>query len=154
VIHIEKSIRPHTFKTRMKWNTLFTKRFPCRVPIMGAPMADISGAKLAFETCKAGGLGFIAAGHLNSKEAFKWLEHEIETFKELVASEARMGDEGGERQYPLCIGFISHSTFKEEKGWNYVQHLLEDYEPDGTSASKTTRTLFCINHDCSSCKFW
>lgn len=101
---------------------------------MGAPMADVSGARLAFETCRAGGLGFIAAGHLNSKEAFKKLEHEIETFKELVAAAAANGEDGddGERQYPLCIGFIGHSTFKEEVGWNFVQHLLEDYEPDGT----------------------
>ncbi|KAG7357280.1 dioxygenase [Nitzschia inconspicua] len=95
---------------------------------MGAPMAGVSGAKLAFETCRAGGLGFIAAGHLNSKEAFKQLEHEIEIFKELAAKAKANGDEGG--QYPLCIGFISHSTFKEELGWNFVQHLLEDYEPD------------------------
>ena len=90
-------------------------------------MAGVSGAKLAFETCRAGGLGFIAAGHLNSKEAFKELEHEIETFKELAAS----ASESKRENYPLCIGFIGHSTFKEELGWNLVQHLLEDYEPDG-----------------------
>ena len=89
-------------------------------------MAGVSGAKLAFETCRAGGLGFIAAGHLNSKEAFKELEHEIETFKELAAS----ASESKRENYPLCIGFIGHSTFKEELGWNLVQHLLEDYEPD------------------------
>jgi hypothetical protein len=96
---------------------------------MGAPMAGVSGAKLAFETCRAGGLGFIAAGHLNSKESFKELEHEIETFKELAA--AAIASASGEESYPLCIGFIGHSTFKEELGWNLVQHLLEDYEPDG-----------------------
>jgi NAD(P)H-dependent flavin oxidoreductase YrpB (nitropropane dioxygenase family) len=96
---------------------------------MGAPMAGVSGAKLAFETCKAGGLGFIAAGHLNSKESFKNLEHEIQTFHDLVSSSSNE-DEGDER-YPLCIGFIGHSTFKSEVGWNYVQNVLEDYEPDG-----------------------
>jgi NAD(P)H-dependent flavin oxidoreductase YrpB (nitropropane dioxygenase family) len=127
----------------MNWNTLFTKRFRCRIPIMGAPMADVSGAELAFETCRAGGLGFIAAGHLNNKEAFKRLEQEIATFKGLAASEAGNGNEGEERHFPLCIGFISHSTFKEAMGWNFVQHLLEDYEPDGTSASgKSWEILF------------
>jgi IMP dehydrogenase / GMP reductase domain len=129
---------------RMKWNTLFTKRFPCRIPIMGAPMADVSGAKLAFETCRAGGLGFIAAGHLNSKEAFKKLEHEIEVFKKLAA-EASGNGENGERQYPLCIGFIGHSTFKEELGWNLVQHLLEDYEPDGTCSMYISLKLFLLH---------
>lgn len=96
-------------------------------------MADVSGAKLAFETCRAGGLGFIAAGHLNSKEAFKKLEHEIETFKEMAAAAKSNEDR---IEYPLCIGFISHSTFKEELGWNLVQHLLEDYEPDGEISGK------------------
>lgn len=98
---------------------------------MGAPMAGVSGAELAFETCRAGGLGFIAAGHMNSKEAFKQLELEIEKFKDLVAAAKSDGNSSGQ-EFPLCIGFICHSTFKEELGWNFVQHLLEDYEPDGT----------------------
>jgi NAD(P)H-dependent flavin oxidoreductase YrpB (nitropropane dioxygenase family) len=100
---------------------------------MGAPMADVSGAKLAFETTRAGGLGFIAAGHLNSKEAFRSLEHEIGTFRDLVASSV----EGEDRTFPLCIGFIGHSTFKEELGWNLMQKLLEDYKPDGKDGRRT-----------------
>ena len=32
-------------------------------------------------------------------------------------------------QYPLCIGFISHSTFSP-KGWNLFENVLEDYSPE------------------------
>ena len=62
--------------------------------------SGVSGGKLAAETCRAGGLGFIAAGHLNSKESLQNLEREIDIFRTL----ARDDD-------PLCIGFIGFSTF-------------------------------------------
>mmetsp|Transcript_18999 Transcript_18999/g.47056 ORF Transcript_18999/g.47056 Transcript_18999/m.47056 type:complete len:361 (-) Transcript_18999:75-1157(-) len=103
----------------MKWNTGFTRTFSCRLPIMGAPMLGPSGGHLAAETCRAGGLGFLAAGHLNSKEALHSLEREIEIFKEVSNDE----------EFPLCIGFIGHSTFATEQGWSLFENVLEDYSP-------------------------
>jgi len=101
---------------------VLTKKFQCRIPIMGAPMAGVSGGSLAFETCRAGGLGFIAAGHLNNPEAFKKLEQEIKLFLHLSSSSSS--------SFPLNIGFIGHSTFgKESFGWKYVRHILEEHRP-------------------------
>lgn len=74
---------------------------------------------MAAETCRAGGLGFIAAGHLNSKESLLSLEHEINVFEELSGSD----------NFPLCIGFIGHSTFATEQGWNLFENVLEDFQP-------------------------
>lgn len=89
---------------------------------MGAPMAGVSGGSLAFETCRAGGLGFIAAGHLNNSEAFNRLEQEIKLFHHLCSLSSSL--------FPLNIGFIGHSTFgKESSGWGYVRHILEEYRP-------------------------
>jgi len=85
---------------------------------MGAPMLGPSGGHLAAETCRAGGLGFLAAGHLNSKESLHSLEQEIDIFKELCNDE-----------FPLCIGFIGHSTFATEQGWSLFENVLEDYSP-------------------------
>ncbi|KAL3941817.1 MAG: hypothetical protein SGBAC_003897 [Bacillariaceae sp.] len=86
---------------------------------MGAPMLGPSGGQLAAETCRAGGLGFLAAGHLNSKEALHTLEREIEIFKEVSNDE----------EFPLCIGFIGHSTFSTDQGWSLFENVLEDYSP-------------------------
>ncbi len=80
---------------------------------------DVAGAELAAETCRAGGLGFLAAGHLNSKESLHALEKEIERFKEI-----------SDGQYPLCIGFISHSTFGSQFGWDLFENLLDNHEPE------------------------
>jgi len=105
------------------WNTLFTKLFPCRLPIMGAPMAGVSGGSLAFETCKAGGLGFIAAGHLVSDKSLESLEREIQVFRDLSAAQSL-------QKLPLSIGFIGHSTFgKDSPGWKYVTRILEKHRP-------------------------
>lgn len=59
--------------------------------------------------------------HLNSKESLQLLEHEIERFKEKLKEH--------DEHYPLCIGFISHSTFSP-KGWDLFENLLEDYSPE------------------------
>jgi nitronate monooxygenase len=77
-----------------------------------------SGAALAAETCRAGALGFLAAGHLNSKESLQALEREIELFQEL-----------SDGNFPLAIGFIGHSTFGSELGWNLFENVLENYQP-------------------------
>lgn len=130
----------------MKWNTRFTKNFDCRLPLMGAPMAGTAGGELAYETCKAGGLGFISAGHLNSKQALKHLEQQIELFRELqnqsssssfIAAtdspkgvDETLGDNEEKHGFPLAIGFIGHSTFKNELGWNLVENILEVYQPE------------------------
>lgn len=82
-------------------------------------MAGVSGAELAAETCRAGGLGFLAAGHLNSKESLHALEQEIDHFKDISNG-----------QYPLCIGFISHSTFGSQYGWDLFENVLDNHEPD------------------------
>ena len=104
------------------WKTLFTNRFDCRLPLMGAPMAGVSGGSLAFQTCRAGGLGFIAAGHLINQKAFECLEREIQIFKDLSQSSSR--------DFPLGIGFIGHSTFgKDSPGWDYVRRILEAHRP-------------------------
>jgi nitronate monooxygenase len=58
---------------------------------------------------------------LNSKESLHSLEQEIEKFKDKLLQ--------SNEQYPLCIGFISHSTFSP-KGWNLFENVLEDYSPD------------------------
>ena len=85
-------------------------------------MAGVSGGALAFETCRAGGLGFIAAGHLINDQSLESLEREIKVFRDLSSSFSV--------DYPLCIGFIGHSTFgKDSPGWDYVRRILEEYRP-------------------------
>ena len=86
-------------------------------------MAGVSGGSLAFQTCRAGGLGFIAAGHFNNKKAFEKLEREIKLFCDLCTSSSS--------SFPLSIGFIGHSTFgKESPGWDYVRRILEEHRPE------------------------
>lgn len=34
-----------------------------------------------------------------------------------------------ENDFPLCIGFIGHSTFATEEGWSLFENVLEDYSP-------------------------
>jgi NAD(P)H-dependent flavin oxidoreductase YrpB (nitropropane dioxygenase family) len=98
---------------------------------MGAPMAGVSGGSLAFETCRAGGIGFIAAGHLNNPEAFKKLEEEIKLFRHLVSLSLSSSSSSSSSSFPLNIGFIGHSTFgKDSPGWEYVGRILEEHRPD------------------------
>ena len=90
-------------------------------------MIGVSGGKLAAETCRAGGLGFIAAGHLNSKESLHTLEQEIEIFRTAAAAAASASSS---KDYKLAIGFISHSTFATDLGWSLFENVLEDHSPD------------------------
>ena len=49
--------------------TLFTERFGVQLPLMGAPMAGVSGPALAAAVANAGGLGFLgAAFHKNGEQ--------------------------------------------------------------------------------------
>ena len=101
------------------WQTRFTKLFPsCTVPIMGAPMAGVSGGLLAAETCRAGALGSIGAGHHNTESEAKCLEEEVERFREASTSTT-----------PLVVGFISHSTFGIEDGWKFTEEFMSKHKP-------------------------
>jgi nitronate monooxygenase len=84
--------------TTMIWTTKFTKVFQCSLPIMGAPMAGISGGLLAAESVRAGALGFVAAGHATNL-------HDLELEVELFRNHAPINS-------PLGLGFISHSSCK------------------------------------------
>jgi nitronate monooxygenase len=119
----------------MKWDTKFTRLFSCQVPVMGAPMAGAAGGLLAAEVCKAGGLGFIAAGHLNSKESLQNLVQEIELFQEV----------SGEKFYPLCIGVIGYSTFATEDGSNFFENVLENHQP--TCVQFFAPAISILKHD-------
>jgi NAD(P)H-dependent flavin oxidoreductase YrpB (nitropropane dioxygenase family) len=109
---------------------------------MGAPMAGVSGGSLAFETCRAGGIGFIAAGHLNNPEAFKKLEEEIKLFRHLVSSSSSSSS-----SFPLNIGFIGHSTFgKDSPGWEYVRRILEEHQPDAVQFFAPAISAFSLEN--------
>lgn len=84
-------------------------------------MAGVAGGSLAFETCRAGGMGFIAAGHLAGERSFQNLEREIKIFRGL--------EESSSLSLPLCIGFIGFSTFGSKQGWDLVQRILETHKP-------------------------
>lgn len=124
----------------MKWNTRFTTKFPCQIPIVGAPMDDIAGGLLAFEVCRAGGLGFIGVG---SGQSLTYLEDQIQIFR---SQQHKLFEEEknnkihtkdntidqileSNHSYPLCLGFIGYSAFKDETGWERIQYILQTYQP-------------------------
>ena len=81
--------------------TRLTALTGCRIPIMGAPMAGVSGGSLAAAVQRAGGLAFIAAGHPEGLAAQVGVYH-------AEAGEAGRGE--GEPQ-PMCgLGFIGYSS--------------------------------------------
>lgn len=100
----------------MMWRTKLTQSFPCQLPLMGAPMAGVSGGLLAAETARAGALGFVAAGHLQSLET---INEEISIFRQQAPSDA-----------PLGVGFIGHSALKNSEGWKRFEALLQQHKPD------------------------
>ena len=106
---------------RMK--TRFTRLFPsCTVPIMGAPMAGVSGGLLASETCRGGALGSIGAGHHNTESEAEFLEVEVERFRKETASTMSSSP-------LLVVGFICHSTFASEDGWKLTEDFLSRHRP-------------------------
>ena len=106
----------------VRWNTRLTKMMGCNVPIVGAPMAGHSGGALAAAVCRAGGLGFIGVGHwLASESGLQRLEQEVSLFRKHHAC--------SEEQHPLSLGFIGYSTFRDSKGWDRFQQVLEKYQP-------------------------
>jgi nitronate monooxygenase len=72
----------------MIWTTQFTKAFQCSLPIMGAPMAGVSGGLLAAETVRAGALGFVAAGHATNLQE---LDMEVELFLKSCSYQCAIG---------------------------------------------------------------
>jgi nitronate monooxygenase len=100
------------------WKTRFVQHLPAKMPIMGAPMAGVSGGALAAETCRAGGLGFIAAGHMTTETRLKQLEAEIGTFRDKAPKDA-----------PLCIGWIGFSSFHNEEGFALYERILQQHKP-------------------------
>jgi len=78
-------------------------------------MANVSGGLLAAETCRAGALGFLAAGHLASLE---------ELNREIFTHRTHFPDG------PLCIGFIGHSSMKDAAAWERLERVFESHQPD------------------------
>jgi nitronate monooxygenase len=81
-------------------------------------MAGVSGGALAAETCRAGGLGFIAAGHMTTEARLKQLETEIARFRDQAPKDA-----------PLCIGWIGFSSFYNEEGFALYERILKQHKP-------------------------
>jgi nitronate monooxygenase len=77
-------------------------------------MAGVSGGLLAAETCRAGALGFIAAGHSDNLEQ---IEDQVKLFSQSAPKDA-----------PLAIGFISHSTCKNGD-FSRLEHVLKHHHP-------------------------
>jgi nitronate monooxygenase len=96
------------------WKTKFTQVFQCRLPIMGAPMAGVSGGLLAAETTRAGALGFVAAGHASNLQE---LDREVELFRQHAPPNS-----------PLGLGFISHSSCKDGD-FTTLKTVLQRYQP-------------------------
>ena len=102
------------------WKTCFTNEFPAKVPIMVAPMAGVSGGALAAESCRAGALGFIAAGHLTTPSKVQQLEEQIQIFRDKAKPET-----------PLCIGWIGFSSSqKNTDGFLLYEQVLKKNKPD------------------------
>ena len=80
---------------------------------------------MAAEVCRAGGLGFIAAGYFqpnNNNDNNNWsttAEEQIQLFYQ-----ARK-----DANYPLCVGFIGHAALNSPQGWDRFQKLLEQHRP-------------------------
>ena len=87
--------------------TRLTALTGCRIPIMGAPMAGVSGGSLAAAVQRAGGLAFIAAGHLNNPEG---LAAQVGVYHSEAGEVGEAGRGVGEPQ-PMCgLGFIGYSS--------------------------------------------
>ena len=105
-------------------------------------MAGVSGGLLAAEVTRAGGLGFIAADHLNNVSA---LESEIKIFKNKMSSTDK-----------LAIGFIGFSSLATPAGWKTYEYILRTYKPAAvqffapsimTNTNGTTNVQLAHEHD-------
>ena len=57
--------------------TRFTAALGITIPIMSGPMAGVAGGELAAAVARAGGLGFIAAGHARDLE---FIDQQVQIF--------------------------------------------------------------------------
>jgi nitronate monooxygenase len=123
-----------TTATAVVWKTLFTDTFSSsclRMPIVGAPMAGVSGGRLAAATMQAGALGFIAAGHLTAN-SMKDLQAEIQLYRDLMKQHYDQQQQQPEPEtIPLALGFIGHSATgsNDEQAWDRYRHILQHEKP-------------------------
>jgi NAD(P)H-dependent flavin oxidoreductase YrpB (nitropropane dioxygenase family) len=61
----------------MRLRTRFTEALGITIPVMNGPMAGVAGGDLAAAVARAGGLGFIAAGHARNLE---FIDRQVEIF--------------------------------------------------------------------------
>jgi len=126
-----KTMSSSNNKSRM-WKTPFTVAFRCRLPIISAPMAGVSGGLLAARVCKAGGLGMIAAGHFQD---ISKLEKEIQIFQEEMKNIPATGTTTDDRSHSqhqsadLSIGFIGFSALSTPNGWKDYEYILKHHRP-------------------------
>jgi len=78
-------------------------------------MAEVSGGLLAAETCRAGALGFVAAGHTT---LLRDVEKQVSVFRKYAPKDA-----------PLSIGFIGHSTFASPASWDRFEDVIKIHKP-------------------------
>jgi nitronate monooxygenase len=62
----------------MRLRTLFSDLMGMKMPIMNGPMAGVAGGDLAAAVTRAGGLGFIAAGHARDLD---FIDEQIQIFR-------------------------------------------------------------------------
>lgn len=125
-------------------NRSTSSRISSSIPIVSAPMAGHAGGRLAAAVCNAGGIGMIGAGHwlgdamndddqsTTAKTGLDKLKDEIDIFRE-------QNDKlNPNERFPLCIGFIGHSTFANTAsnedimnggGWERLEYVLRTYQP-------------------------
>ena len=85
-------------------------------------MAGVSGGLLAAQVTKAGGLGFIAAGHF--KDVNK-LEREIGVFSKNMQNTEDITKDN----LNPCVGFIGHSSLTTLEGWTNYEYILNKHKP-------------------------
>lgn len=88
-------------------------------------MAGVSGGLLAAETCRAGGLGFVAAGYLKDEVA---LDRQIQLFR--AASDAHLLQNPSAPPFPLCLGFLGFAALATPDGWDRYERILRKHQPD------------------------
>jgi nitronate monooxygenase len=119
------------------------------IPIVSAPMAGHSGGLLAATVCYAGGIGMIGGGHWLSNSMNEQLSNDSkyvsgldQLHNEITIFDTYNKNVAPKMKFPLCIGFIGHSTFVEREnlnetisngssddGWARLVHVIKTYQP-------------------------
>lgn len=89
---------------------------------------------------KAGGLGFIAAGHFQNVDK---LEREIGIFSRNMQNTEDITCDG----LNPCIGFIGHSSLSTSEGWTNYEYILKEHNPKAVqffAPSVITRQMSCL----------